>query len=50
MFFGYEDKVVYPVYLSNQSFIDCLDLLLMSNHYVYIKDFNIRTWKRLFKD
>ena len=31
-------------YLSNQSFNDCLDLLLISNdftsHYVYIKDFN----------
>ena len=33
-----------PVYLSNQCFNDCLDLLLISNnftsHYVYIKDFN----------
>ena len=37
-------NVVYPVYLSNQSFNDCLDLLLISNgftsHYMYIKDFN----------
>ena len=36
--------MVYPVYLFNQCFIDCLDLLLISNnftsHYVYIKDFN----------
>ena len=42
--FCYENKIVYPVYLSNQCFNDCLDLLLMSNdftnHYVYIKDFN----------
>ena len=37
--FCYE-KVVYPVYLSNQCFHDCLDLLLISNYYVHIKDFN----------
>ena len=33
-----------PVYLSNQGFKDCMDLLLISNknksHYMYIKDFN----------
>ena len=43
-FFCYENKVVYPAYLSNQCFNDVLDLLLISsnftNHYVYIKDFN----------
>ena len=38
--FCYEDKTVYPGYLFDQSFGDCLDLLLISNHYVYIKDFN----------
>ena len=42
--FCYENKIVSPVYLSNQKFDDCLDLLLISNnfvsHYVYIKDFN----------
>ena len=42
--FCYENKIIYPAYLSNQSFNDCLDLLLISNdftsHYVYIKDFN----------
>ena len=38
--FSYEDIVVYPVHLSDQSFKDCLDLLLISNHYVFIKDFN----------
>ena len=42
--FCYGNKIVYPVYFSNQCFNDCLDLLLISNnftsHYVYIKDFN----------
>ena len=42
--FCYENKIIYPVYLSNQKFDDCLDLLLVSNnfvsHSVYIKDFN----------
>ena len=38
--FCYENKIVYPVYLSDQSFDDTLDLLLISNHYVYIKDCN----------
>ena len=42
--FCYENKLVYPVYLSDQKFDDCLDLLLISNnftsHYVYVKDFN----------
>ena len=28
------------IYLSDQSFNDTLDLLLISNHYAYIKDFN----------
>ena len=40
MFFCYENKTIYPVYLSDQCFNDTLDLLLISNHYVYIKDFN----------
>ena len=42
--FCYENKMIYPVYLSNNVFKDSMDLLLMSNeftnHYVYIKDFN----------
>ena len=42
--FCYENKVVYPVYLSDKTFNDSMDLLLISNeftnHYVYIKDFN----------
>ena len=38
--FCYKNKVVFPVYLSNQCFSDCLDLLFISNHYLYLKDFN----------
>ena len=42
--FCYENGLTYPVYLSNQKFRDCMDLLLISNenksHYVYIKDFD----------
>ena len=42
--FCYENKVVYPVYLSDQKFNDSTDLLLISNkfvsHYVYMKCFD----------
>ena len=38
--FSYENKAVFPVYLFDKKFNNCLDLLLMSNHYVYIQDFN----------
>ena len=42
--FGYENNLTYPVYLSDQKFRDCMDLLLISDenksYYVYIKDFN----------
>ena len=38
--FSYEDKIIYPIYLSDQHFNDILDLLLINNHYVLIKDFN----------
>ena len=42
--FWYENKLVYPVYLSDQKFSDGIDLLLIPNefksHYVYIKDFD----------
>ena len=41
--FGYENRLTYPVYVSNQRFRDCIDLLLISDenkfHYVYIKNF-----------
>ena len=40
----YENKVVDPVYLSDQKFSDRMDLLLISDkfksHYVHIKDFD----------
>ena len=32
--FRYENKVDFPVYSSDQSFNDTLDMLLISNHYV----------------
>ena len=38
--FCYENKIFCPIYLSDQSFNDVLDLLLVNNHYVLIKDFN----------
>ena len=42
--FGYENKLVFPVYISDQTFKSLIDLLLLINddqsHYVYIKDFN----------
>ena len=38
--FCYKDKIIYPVYLSDQSSDDVLNLLLISNHYVYLKHFN----------
>ena len=38
--FCYEGRIIFPIYLSDQSFNDTLDLLLISNHYVYITGFN----------
>ena len=38
--FYYENKSVYPVYISDKSCKDSIDLLLVGDHYVYIKDFN----------
>ena len=42
--FCYENKVVYPVHLSDQKFSDSIDLLLISDkfksHYMYIKHFD----------
>ena len=42
--FGYENKLVFPIYISDQTFKCSIDLLLLINddqsHYVYIKDFN----------
>ena len=42
--FGYENELVFPVYISHQKSEDSMDLLLLiddnKSHYVYIKDFN----------
>ena len=42
--FGYENELVFPIYVSDQKFENSMDLLLLINddksHYVYIKDFN----------
>ena len=41
--FFYEDKLVFPIYVSDQTFENSLDLLLVidenKSHYVYIKHF-----------
>ena len=42
--FGYEDDLVFPIYVSDQKFEDFMDLLLLidddKSHYVHIKDFD----------
>ena len=42
--FGYENGLVFPIFVSDQKFEDSMDLLLLidddKSHYVYIKDFN----------
>ena len=42
--FCYENGLTYPVYVSNQKYVNSMDLLLIADenksHYVYIKDFN----------
>ena len=42
--FGYENRLVFPIYVSRQTFEDFIDLLLLidddKSYYVYIKDFN----------
>ena len=41
---GYENGLVFPIYVSDQKFENSVDLLLLidddKSHYVYIKDFN----------
>ena len=41
---GYENGLVFPIYVSDQKFEDLMDFLLLINdgksHYVYIKDFD----------
>ena len=43
--FGYEDKLVFPINVSDQKFENSMDLLFLNDdddksHYVYIKDFD----------
>ena len=42
--FGYENRLVFPAYVSDRKFEDAIDLLLLiyddKSHYVYIKYFN----------
>ena len=38
--FCYENKLTYPVYLSDENINDNMDLWLISNHYVHIKNFD----------
>ena len=42
--FGYENGLIFPIYISDQKFEDSIDLLLLidddKSHYVYIKDFD----------
>ena len=42
--FGYENELVFPIYISDKKFEGSIDLLLLidndKSHYVYIKDFN----------
>ena len=42
--FGYENEMVFPIYVLDQEFQDSMDLLLLiddnKSRYVYIKDFD----------
>ena len=42
--FGYDNRLVFPTYISDQKFKDSMNLLLLINndksHYMYIKDFD----------
>ena len=42
--FGYENRLVFPIYISDQKFEDSMDLLLLidndKSHYVYFKEFD----------
>ena len=48
--FGYENGLIFPVYISEQKFDDLIDFLFLigddKSHYVYIKDFNRFTFHR----
>ena len=49
--FGYENKLVFPIYISNKKIKDSMDLLLLikdnKSHYVYMKDFNRFIFKKM---
>ena len=49
--FGYENKLVFPIYISNKKIKDSMDLLLLikdnKSHYVYMKDFNRFMFKKV---
>ena len=42
--FCYEDELIYPVYVSNEKFANCMNLMMIADenklHYFYIRDFN----------
>ena len=42
--FGHENRLVFPIYISDQKFENSMDLLLAidenKSHYVYVKDFD----------
>ena len=42
--FCYENRLTFPIYISNQKFENSMDFLLVTNenksHYVYLNDFN----------
>ena len=48
--FGYENKLIFPIHISDQKFEDSMDLLLLidndKSHYVYIKDFDMFMFHR----
>ena len=42
--FGFENELVFPIYVSDKEFENCVGLFLLiddnKSHYVYVKDFN----------
>ena len=48
--FGYENKLVFPIFVSDKKFENSMNLLLLmeedKSHYVYIKDFNRFTFHK----
>ena len=42
--FCYENRLTFPIYISNQKFVNLMDLFLVTDgdkpHYVYSKDFD----------